>query len=156
MYYNVSLQNIFHRTSEIFTNGGVDAILRGMLAQRAGAGDSHINGVLNDRLFQDDSKKAQTHLFSLTALNINRGRDHGLLSYVNYRSLVNLSIPKNFSELDNIPEDVRLRLSQTYKYVEDIDLYTGGLAETPIVGGVVGPTFARMHHTILNNVFYFY
>ncbi len=34
------------------------------------------------------------------------------------------------------------RLSQIYSHVDDIDLFSGGLAERPVVGGVVGPTFA--------------
>jgi hypothetical protein len=34
------------------------------------------------------------------------------------------------------------RLKDIYSHVDDIDLFTGGLAERPVVGGVVGPTFA--------------
>lgn len=33
-------------------------------------------------------------------------------------------------------------LKKTYNRVEDLDLYTGGLAEVPTKGAVVGPTFA--------------
>lgn len=32
-------------------------------------------------------------------------------------------------------------LLQVYKSVEDIDLFTGGLCETPLQGGIIGPTF---------------
>ena len=34
------------------------------------------------------------------------------------------------------------RLRRTYEHVDDIDFFTGGLAETPLHGGLVGPTFA--------------
>jgi peroxidase len=34
------------------------------------------------------------------------------------------------------------RLRRTYDHVDDIDFFTGGLAETPLHGGLVGPTFA--------------
>ena len=34
------------------------------------------------------------------------------------------------------------RLRRVYSDIDDIDLFTGGLAERPVTGGVVGPTFA--------------
>lgn len=34
------------------------------------------------------------------------------------------------------------RLRRVYNHIDDIDLFTGGLAERPVTGGVVGPTFA--------------
>ena len=34
------------------------------------------------------------------------------------------------------------RMQRVYEDIDDIDLFTGGLAERPVTGGVVGPTFA--------------
>ena len=34
------------------------------------------------------------------------------------------------------------RLENVYEHVDDVDLFPGGMAEKPVVGGIVGPTFA--------------
>ena len=43
-------------------------------------------------------------------------------------------------------------LKSTYGSVDDIDLFTGGLAEVPTKGAVVGPTFA----CLLGRQMYYY
>lgn len=105
--------------------------------------DTTLNEYLNHHLFEEfNTNSSSTHRFSLAALNINRGRDHGLQGYNAYRSLCGLNSALSFDELYNIPEETREKLRQQYKSVEDIDLFTGGLSELPIEGGVVGTTFA--------------
>lgn len=34
------------------------------------------------------------------------------------------------------------RLSSVYEHIDDVDLFTGAMAEKPVRGGIVGPTFA--------------
>ncbi|XP_047520191.1 peroxidase [Pieris napi] len=76
----------------------------------------------------------------LVSLNIQRGRDHGLPSYPAWRELCGLSRPKTFQDLDDIFDELSLsRICKIYKNVEDIDLYTGALAEQP-GGRLLGPT----------------
>ena len=88
----------------------------------------------------------------LAALNIQRGRDHGLQGYLSY---LRLCTKKYFPEMAKAAQDVRdfgdlttfvglegaARLSRVYRDPEDIDLFTGGLSEPPLEGGVVGLTF---------------
>ncbi|XP_063857216.1 peroxidase-like protein 3 [Scylla paramamosain] len=38
-------------------------------------------------------------------------------------------------------------MKRTYAHVDDIDLFTGGLIETPLHGGLVGPTFPLVRFT---------
>jgi hypothetical protein len=44
---------------------------------------------------------------------------------------------------------MRDKLASVYDHVHDIDLYSGGTAEYPIEGGVVGPTFACKKNNFL-------
>lgn len=91
-----------------------------------------------------------TELFSafpfgldLAAINIQRGRDHGLPSYTQWREPCGLSPIRDWNDLEKIvgPRSAR-RIQQGYKNVQDIDLFVAGLAERPVIGGLVGPTFA--------------
>lgn len=76
----------------------------------------------------------------LVSLNIQRGRDHGLPSYPHWREHCGLSRPNNFTDLNAIFDNSSLsRICKIYKSVEDIDLYTGALAEDP-KGRLLGPT----------------
>ncbi|XP_035729312.1 uncharacterized protein LOC118444789 isoform X2 [Vespa mandarinia] len=79
----------------------------------------------------------------LASLNIQRGRDHGIPPYVDWRGPCDLSPVKSFADLEKImPSKSVIKFRTLYPYVEDIDLYSAGLAENSIRGGLVGPTFA--------------
>lgn len=79
----------------------------------------------------------------LGSINIQRGRDHGLPPYVRWREPCGLSPIKTFKDLDLVmsPSTAR-KFRLLYSSVEDIDLFSAGLAEKSVVGGLVGPTFA--------------
>ena len=79
----------------------------------------------------------------LAALNIQRGRDHGLAAYNIWREQCGLRRFQKWEELKTVMSAVTVdRLASVYDSVEDIDLFSGGLSERPVVGGMVGPTFA--------------
>jgi len=76
----------------------------------------------------------------LTAFNIQRGRDHGIPTYGQWREFCNLPRVNNFKQLKNfIPADVVDKLSKIYKKPADIDLFPAGISETR--GSIMGPTF---------------
>ena len=81
--------------------------------------------------------------FDLAALNIQRGRDHGLPSYSQARAAMGLGAPDSFDEISSDPE-VQARLASVYSTVDDIDLWVGGLAEDPLPWGHLGPLCARL------------
>ena len=102
----------------------------------------------------------------MVARNIQRARDHGLPGFCCYYKLYddeNFDCTSDWSKRYNgfSPEDWAL-LQSIYEKPSDIDLFTGGLAQKPLNGGLLGKVFNRMlgnsimnrkinHDTIVNN-----
>lgn len=140
---NLTLSDIMLRPTEAFENGGLDSICRGMLVNPGTSFDTHFTDQIQNHLFETSAFSAQTKRFSLSAINIMRGRDHGLPSYVEFRRLVGLQADlKSFDDLVEIPPSARDLLKRVYKNVRDIDAYTGGTSEVNLSGALLGPTFA--------------
>ena len=76
--------------------------------------------------------------FDLAALNIQRGRDHGLADYNDTRAAYGLSRVTSFAQISSDP-DVRAKLQQLYGNVNNIDLWVGALAEDHVQGSSTGP-----------------
>ena len=54
----------------------------------------------------------------LLSINIQRGRDHGLPAYVEYRKFCGLSVPRNFIDLmDTTNPEAIEKLQSNYRYV---------------------------------------
>ncbi len=114
------------------------AILNGMANQRAQSNDRSIVTDVRDTLFKNVGFPGS----DLVARNIQRGRDHGLASYNDYREIQGLPRACSWDVPPNeIPFALWNKLSELYDEPSDIDLFPAGLAETPMVGGHVGPTF---------------
>ena len=78
----------------------------------------------------------------LGALNVQRGRDHGLPPYVDFRKRCNLPVPKDFQGLRLEVETEQLRrLEEVYGHVGNVDLFAGAMSERPLPGAKVGATF---------------
>ncbi|KAI4874327.1 hypothetical protein NFI96_013955, partial [Prochilodus magdalenae] len=121
---------------------GIDPVLRGLLLSPAKlqAPQQMMVEELTERLFQ-----AQGGLpLDLAALNLQRGRDHGLPGYSAWRRLCGLSVPTNESEFTEILGNARLvrKLLGLYGTAQNIDLWMGAISEPALPGGRVGPLLA--------------
>lgn len=79
-------------------------------------------------------------MLNLAAINIQRGREHGLKPYAFYRKIAGQNYPNNFDELFDVNPKIIHALKKVYKNVEDIDLYVGILVEQSLDGGMMGRT----------------
>lgn len=82
------------------------------------------------------------------AINIQRGRDHGLAPYIHFRKACGLDtqlkggLAKRFSDLlTNIDKEQVGRIRRSYDSTFDIDLFVGGISEEPQGGSILGQTF---------------
>jgi peroxidase len=125
---------------DIGGSGSLHRILRGMATQRTLKRDEFMSAELTNHLFQSSPFPFG---MDLAAINIQRGRDHGLPAFIDWRKPCGLSPINTWDDLEVVvgPNSAR-RIRNAYTNVEDIDLFVGGLSERPVVGGLVGPTFA--------------
>jgi hypothetical protein len=81
---------------------GVESIFLGMLSDAAAKYDTNIMDTLQNHLFEFTDASGNTQANDLLALNINRGRDHGLPSYNAIRKLCGFPLANNFNDLTNL------------------------------------------------------
>ena len=135
----VPLSDTFFNPGLIYTPGQLDKFLVGLATQPRQKFDNIFSEEVTNHLFQ---AKNGSFGLDLVALNIQRGRDHGLPGYNAFRELCGLKRVEEFDYLqDLIPEKIVQRLRLIYDTVDDIDLFIGGVAEAPAPGGLLGPTF---------------
>lgn len=71
------------------------------------------------------------------ALNVQRGRDHGLSGYNTYRQFFGMpSIVSMDQRPNEIAQEAWESFEMVYRDPDDIDLFAGGLAEEPMNGNI--------------------
>ena len=148
----VPLSEQFFNPELVYTPGGLDRFLVGLASQPSQHFDNIMSDQLTNHLFQGSNKSFG---MDLAALNIQRGRDHGLPGYNSFRELCGLGRVPHFDYMvDYIPYEIVERLKMIYEDVDDVDLFIGGISESNTVGSLLGPTFqcivgdqfARLNH----------
>ncbi|MEM7137394.1 MAG: peroxidase family protein [Myxococcota bacterium] len=130
---NLALREAFFRPDRLSEEGGIEPLLRGLAAQPCSAVDTELVDEVRDFLFGPPGAGG----FDLAALNVQRGRDHGLPRYNQVRASLGLATLSTFTDVSSSP-DMGERLALAYDHIDDVDLWIGVLAEDPVNGGHVG------------------
>ncbi|BDS06844.1 hypothetical protein NT6N_18840 [Oceaniferula spumae] len=121
---------------------GIAATLRGLASQQCQELDHMIVDELRNFLFGPPGSGG----LDLASLNIQRGRDHGLVSYNDAREKLKMPPVRRY---EDISHDAAERLENAYETPEDLDLWITGLCEPAVPEAMVGPVF----HKILRDQF---
>ncbi|XP_057200052.1 peroxidasin homolog isoform X1 [Triplophysa rosa] len=137
---HISLHKAFFSPFRIVNEGGIDPLLRGLfgVAGKMRVSTQLLNTELTERLFS----MAHAVALDLAAMNIQRGRDHGIPSYNDYRLFCNLTSAQTFEDLRNEIQNpsVREKLQRLYGTPLNIDLFPALMAEDLVPGSRLGPT----------------
>ncbi|XP_046365209.2 peroxidase-like protein 3 [Haliotis rufescens] len=131
---HVPIEQLFNRPSEVIKD--LDTVLKAILKDRHQEVNRFINSGMTEHLFETSGNNG----FDIVSLNIQRGRDHGLPSYNSFRKACQLSEVTSFD--DSVFGKAGPALKSVYSSPDDIDIFTGAVAEQHLHGGAVGPLLA--------------
>ncbi|NP_001191571.1 thyroid peroxidase-like protein [Aplysia californica] len=124
---HLPLHQAFFSPYRLLEEGGIDPLLRGMFGRTAKKRmpGEFFNSELTEKLFKLANAIGQ----DLASLNIQRGRDHGIQFYNDYREHCGLSRATTFEDLSAEIQHrgTRDKLQALYGHPDNIDLFIGGL-----------------------------
>jgi len=169
-----SLRSVFFNPKEFRSDSGfngdpdlVNEILEEFANQKGENWDNIFAEDIANHLFeQRDSNGRQIEGTGrdLIAINIQRGRDHGIPGYNKLREHCGIGRAKRFSDFGKeILAENWKKLEDEYDHVDDVDLFAGGFMEQsggecggsgftqcgilgPVFRCIVGDTFARLRY----------
>ena len=135
----LSLRDAFFNPQYISDNG-ISDIIRGQAKHRQQTLDRFIVDDVRNFLFGPGFGG-----LDLASLNIQRGRDHGVPGYNQVRAALGMNPAHDYSD---ITSDSRAWQALEYAYgsgyVDDVDLWSGALCESPLPGSSLGETFTAI------------
>ncbi|CAL1280045.1 unnamed protein product [Larinioides sclopetarius] len=138
--------------------GQVDGLMTGLTQSPAQKYDRYMVRDVTNHLYQPRGNESG---LDLASLNINRGRDHGIPGYTTLVEFCGGPQINTWGQVDRLfQRGLRQLFQGIYEDVRDIDLFSGGLAERPNQGAVVGPTFTciigiQFYHLKYGDRFFF-
>ncbi len=134
----VSLSDAFFNPSLVSQNG-IDPLLKYLSSDLSAELDTKVEESVRNFLFGPPGAGG----LDLAALNIQRGRDHGLADYNTVRKAIGLTPVTSFSQITS-NKALQDELKSLYGSVDNIDLWVGGLAEDHMKGSSLGTTFTAI------------
>ncbi|KAL4687381.1 hypothetical protein H8959_019509 [Pygathrix nigripes] len=138
----VPLSRVFFASWRVVLEGGIDPILRGLMATPAKLNRQNqiVVDEIRERLFEQVMRIG----LDLPALNMQRSRDHGLPGYNAWRRFCGLPQPNTVGELGTVLRNLELarKLMVQYGTPNNIDIWMGGVSEPLERNGRVGPLLA--------------
>jgi hypothetical protein len=137
---------------------GLESFLKGFATHKQYETDTKINSILRNFLFGSPTAPVRFGL-DLAALNIQRGRDHGLPDYNDIRKFYTGSPARTFADITK-NTTLAAALQTQYGTIDNIDLWIGILAEDMLPGKSVGKTMHALlkaqFEKLRDGDFYFY
>ncbi|MHC5113171.1 MAG: peroxidase family protein [Planctomycetota bacterium] len=130
---HLGLQDAFFAPHLITDEGGIEPILRGLAAGHAQTVDTKIIDDVRNMLFLAPDPT----FLDLAAINMQRGRDHGLPGYNQVRMDYGLRPARSFGDITS-DKWAQRALESMYDHVDDVDVWLGGIAEDHVEGAMVG------------------
>lgn len=135
---SISLKTAFYNPTTL-KEVGIDPVIKYLATANASKIDTLVIDDIRNFLFG----KPGSGGLDLASLNIQRGRDHGLADYNSVRVAYNLPALQNFDQITT-NESLRNNLKNLYGDINNIDIWVGGLAESPEKKNSVGPLFTKI------------
>ncbi|NUN51621.1 MAG: hypothetical protein HUU06_02385, partial [Planctomycetaceae bacterium] len=133
----IPLRDAFFLPTNIASGTELEYLLKGLATQCQQQVDQLVVDDVRNFLFGEPMPGG----FDLAALNIQRGRDHGLPDYNTVRVAYGLSPVASFAEITS-DANLQAALAAVYGDVNDIDPWVGALSEDHVAGSGVGPLVA--------------
>jgi hypothetical protein len=137
---SLTLGSISSNPNQLTNNPGlVDELLRGAALQQCEEVDLKLVGAVRNIMFGPPGAGGT----DLGAVDIQRGRDHGLPDYNTLREGYGLSRLTSFSQITS-NATTQQALAAAYSSIDNIDPFVGGLAEDHVAGSSLGPLFQEI------------
>ncbi|XP_069092728.1 thyroid peroxidase, partial [Pleurodeles waltl] len=141
-FRTLRLHEAFFSPWRLIKEGGLDPLLRGLLIAPAKLQkqDQMMNEELTNKLFALSNNGSM----DLASLNLQRGRDHALPGYNDWREYCGLHALVTKQDLSSVVSDTKLveKIIELYGHINNVDVWVGGLMENIMPGARTGPLFA--------------